>query len=248
MIPEAYQSIHQLEQNHWWYIGARAVYRTLLKIGLGPPDGQKKMLEVGVGTGGNLELLAKYGPTGGIDFSPLALERISEPPQLGLCQASAEALPFLSGTFDGVALLGLIEHLDDDVKALAEARLVCRPGGTVILLTSAFQSLWSHHDEANQHRRRYRRKELSERIVVAGLEPLRLTYMNFFTFLPVFLVRWWQCRRPREPEYDMGNPPAIINTLLKIVMSFEAWMVRYFPLPIGVNLVAVCRPKGDVGE
>ena len=119
MIPEAYQSIHQLEQNHWWYIGARAVYRTLLKIGLGPPDGQRKMLEVGVGTGGNLELLAEYGPTGGIDFSPLALERISEPPQLGLCQASAEALPFLSGTFDGVALLGLIEHLLDPSVDLA---------------------------------------------------------------------------------------------------------------------------------
>ena len=133
MIPEAYQSIHQLEQNHWWYIGARAVYRTLLKIGLGPPDGQRKMLEVGVGTGGNLELLAEYGPTGGIDFSPLALERISEPPQLGLCQASAEALPFLSGTFDGVALLGLIEHLDDDVKALAYPTL----GHRIIISPSA---------------------------------------------------------------------------------------------------------------
>ena len=246
MLEEAYHALHALENAHWWYTGARAVYRTLMEIGLGRPQGGRRILEVGSGSGGNFPLLAAWGPTLGAELSPLALALTPEKPALGLILASADHLPLKDNAFDGVALLGVIEHLDDDLAALREARRVCRPGGAVILLTSAVPVLWSHHDEANRHRRRYWRAELKGKLAQAGLEPIRLSYQNFFTFFPTLAVRLWQRRNPPPPRYDLSAPPRPVDALLAARLRLEAWFIRFFPLLIGVDLVAVCRPDTPV--
>lgn len=242
MFEEAYRALHDLENDHWWYIGARVVYRTLMEIGLGRPQGGCRLLEVGSGSGGNLPLLGMWGPTLGAELSPLALALTPKKPALGLVLASADHLPLRDGAFDGVALLGVIEHLDNDLAALREARRVCRLDGAVILLTSAVPALWSHHDEANRHRRRYWRTELKEKLAQTDLYPIRLSYQNFFTFFPTLAVRLWQRRNPQPPRYDMSMPPRPVNALLSALLRLEAWFIRFFPLPIGVDLVAVCRP------
>jgi SAM-dependent methyltransferase len=243
MLPEAYGELHKLQEYHWWYVGARFVYRTLLDIAFGEPGGTKPMLEVGCGSGGNLALLGEFGPTVGIDVSWEALRMVSQRPALGLVQAGATALPFQAAAFDGVHLLGVIEHLDDDTTALEEARRVCRPDGAVMLLTSALSILWSHHDDANLHKRRYTLNQLRELIVRSGLSPLRISYQNFFTFLPTFVIRMGQRLAGGQPRYDMGSPPPFLNAVLIWVMRFEAWLIKRLPLPIGVDLVAVCRPR-----
>lgn len=245
MFEEAYDALHALEATHWWYVGARAVYRTLLEMGVGKPNGKHRMLDVGCGSGGNLAILSEYGPTVGAELAYKALALAPQRPALGLVQASATALPFASGAFDGVHLLGVIEHLDNDALALREAARVCRPSGVVTLLTSALPILWSHHDEANCHVRRYLRQPLHNLLVTAGLTPLRLSYFNFFVVLPVLLVRLWQRRRQTPPQYDMGSPPAWINVILTAVLRLEAWLIRYLALPIGVDLVAVCRVQPE---
>lgn len=243
MLEEAHYALHALETYHWWYVGARAAYRTLLWLGLGTADGSRRMLEVGSGSGGNLPLLSSYGPTVGVEYSHLALQLTRERPALGLVQARAEALPFADNSFDGVHLLGVIEHLDDDAAALREAGRVCRPGGAITLLTSALPILWSHHDEANRHKRRYLRRELASVIRSSGLVPLRLSYQNFFTLLPTLIVRLLQRLTPQTPHYNMGQPGPFLNGLLGGLLGLEAWLIRYISLPIGVDLVAVCRPE-----
>ncbi|MDA0837999.1 MAG: class I SAM-dependent methyltransferase [Planctomycetota bacterium] len=242
MIEEAYDALYQLEEHHWWYVGARAAYRSLLELGLGRPTGRLRMLDVGVGTGGNLELLSDYGSTTGLDFSLNALRKIGSRPATGIIQGSADHLPFVDNAFDGVTLLGLIEHVEDDLKTLKEAARVCKPEGAVVLLTSAVPALWSHHDEANQHLRRYTRSGLQALVHEAGLRILRLSYLNFSVFFPVLFVRVLQRLSKPEPHYDMGRPREWTNLLLKSVMCAEARILRHVPLPIGVNLVAACRP------
>jgi SAM-dependent methyltransferase len=243
MLEEAYHELHALEGSHWWYVGARAVYRTLLLIGFGKPKGGDRMLEVGSGSGGNLSLLSEYGPTAGVELSWIGLSLTPVRPALGLVQAKAEALPFMKDTFDGVHLLGVIEHLDDDIQALREAARVCRPNGAITMLTSALPILWSHHDEANMHKRRYIRRELNKKIFEAGCIPVRISYQNFFSFLPTLFVRLRQKIAHQSPLYDMGKPPPLLNSMLASGLRFEAWLIRYLDLPIGVDLVAVCRPK-----
>lgn len=242
MLEEAHHGLHTLENDHFWYVGARAVYRALLNLGLGNSHSSLRMIEVGCGSGGNFDLLESYGPTVGVEVSSLALSLIARPPALGLVQASADALPFAARSFDGVALFGLIEHMPDDLLTLQEAWRVCSSRGCVALLTSAFPFLWSHHDDANLHQRRYYRRELVQKLKISGLHPIRVSFQNFFTFLPVWLIRWWQRRSPLPPAYDMGAPSRRVNALLTALLRLEAWLIRRVALPFGVDLVAVCRP------
>jgi ubiquinone/menaquinone biosynthesis C-methylase UbiE len=243
MDEEAYDALLALQERHWWHIGARAVCRTLIRISLGQSSRPLRMLEVGCGTGGNLALLGEYGPTVGIDISFSALGKISRRSKLGLVQASATALPFATGSFDGIHLLDVIEHLVDDLVAVREAARVCRPAGAVLINTSALPVLWSHHDDANHHQRRYYRSQLASLIENAGLIPLRLSYQNFFTFIPTLLTRLYQRWVTRPTGYDIGSFPEPINAILAGILRFEAFLIRFMELPIGVDLVAVCRPK-----
>jgi len=107
---------------------------------------------------------------------------IKDRPQLGLVQADAVALPFAPDSFDGVHLWAVLEHLEDDLMGLKEAWRVCRPHGIVTLQTAALPVLWSHHDEANLHKRRYIREQLASLLRNTQLIPIFLSYQNFFVF------------------------------------------------------------------
>lgn len=243
MLDEAYEASFELQDTHWWYVGAKYIYNRLIRLGLGTDQGRLRMLDLGCGSGANLKLLGEYGSVAGVDVSKQALLKVSERPSLGLVQASIEALPFLANTFDGIHLLGVIEHVDNDMVAMQEAVRVCRHGGTIVLLTSALPILWSHHDEANLHRRRYVRSQLITLFALAGVKAEVLSYQNFFVFLPTLVVRIWQRFTCTSPRFDVGKPPEFLNQLLIALVRLEARLIGRINFPIGVDLVALCRVK-----
>jgi len=247
MLDEAYQALSELQDTHWWNVGARHIYRKLLDLGIGPSSKPQRMLDVGCGSGANFELLSEYGSITGLDVSTQALMKIGARPTLGLVQASVDALPFATDSFDGVHLLGVIEHLDDDLAALREAVRVGKDGAVVLLLTSALPILWSHHDEANLHRRRYLRPQLAALFAQAGLRAEVLSYQNFFVFPATLIVRMFQRFTSSGPRFDVGKPPEFINRLLIKLVSLEAWLLGRINLPIGVDLVALCRINKSCG-
>ncbi len=237
MEESAYLELHQLEQRHWWYLGTRSLYRTLLRRFVGRQAGT--VLDVGCGSGGNLALLSQWGRVVGLEPWRPALEMA--PPVAALVEGRAETLPFRDEAFGLVALLGVIEHVADDVGMLSEARRVCRRGGTILLLTSALMFLWSQHDEANRHVRRYTAGELRRKAEGVGLRVRRLSYQNAFLFpiaAPVRLVQ--RLLPPRgAPHLDMFPLPEPFNMALASLLAFEGWLMQWIELPIGVSLVAV---------
>jgi SAM-dependent methyltransferase len=176
-----------------------------------------------------------------------ALQAIKDRPALGLVQAEADALPFRAETFDVVALLAVVEHVDQDDRVLRESYRVARPGGIQILLTSAFMLLWSHHDAANNHRRRYRAGQLDRLQRAAGWHILVTSYVNMIIFPAVALVRFIQRRRESGraapvAAYDMGPNLGPFNGVLAWFLSVEAWLITHrIPLPFGVDLFSVAR-------
>jgi SAM-dependent methyltransferase len=240
----AYQDLHALEANHWWYRGMRAIYSRLLSRYASPECGV--VLDLGCGSGGNLPVLSPYGAVIGVDLAPAALELWHEQPA-GLVLASATALPFAARTCRLVTMLGLVEHLDDDVRALDEAGRVCVSGGIVLLNTSAYMLLWSEHDEANRHVRRYRAQELANRGREAGLRVVRLSYANTFLFpvaLTVRLAQRFLRRRStrRVPRVDMFPVPEPLNRWLVQLLRLEAWLMDWIDMPFGVSILAVLTP------
>jgi len=238
MKEHAYTDLHQLEQNHWWYRGTRSIYRALLRRYVSCPCGL--VLDQGCGTGGNLGLLSDWGPVTGLDPWRPAL-MLCPADVAVLVQGTAEALPFRDDAFGLVAMMGVIEHVADDVGMLRETRRVCQPAGTVLLLTSAFMFLWSQHDEANRHFRRYTARELREKAESVDLRVRYISYLNFFLFPVAALVRLFQrlLPWPGEPRLDMFPVPEPFGTALAGLLVLEGRLMQWVELPFGVSLVAV---------
>jgi len=162
-------------------------------------------------------------------------------------------LPFPEEQFDLVSALDVIEHNEEDVTMLREMQRVLKPGGLALITVPALQSLWSYNDVLNAHVRRYSAAEIRDRFRQAGLEPLRVTYNNFFVFpLAAALIL---ARRGKDSDADLHSHyfdddayqvdmepthPAI-NAVLTGVGWLEAQLLKAVNLPVGTGIVAVGR-------
>src|SRR5689334_5079270 len=121
MKRSAYASMRTLQERHWWWRGMARLYQSALQRALAAKGAERNIIDVGCGFGANLCVLNQFGNVVGLDISLDALQSISQRPALGLVQARADALPFRANSFDLVALLAVIEHVDQDSQALAES-------------------------------------------------------------------------------------------------------------------------------
>src|SRR6266704_7168255 len=191
MQAHTYSIMFQVEESHWWFIGRRRIIEGFVadivrKIGKLRP----RILDVGCGTGANLQLLSKFGVAEGVDVSTEALEFCRARGLSRVKQGAAESLPYEDAQFDLVTGLDVVEHLDDDVAGLSEMFRVLRPGGRALLFVPAFMFLWGVQDDISHHRRRYTLAELKERLGAAGLTVERASYANITFFGPILLGRF----------------------------------------------------------
>ncbi len=95
-----------------------------------------RVLEVGIGDGENVSVLASNCELYGIDVSRKQLSAcLDRFPSLAgrLAWAEAERLPFPDSTFDSVYTIGGFNYFSDPALALVEMHRVTRPGGPVIV-------------------------------------------------------------------------------------------------------------------
>lgn len=247
MEDQDYATTYRLEDHNWWFVGTRAICLDLLDDALGPPapDAPPRILDVGCGTGLMLERLADRGRPMGMDVSPLALDFCRQRGGGPLFRADGARLAVADESFDAVTAIGVIEHLDRDREALEEWRRVLRPGGTMVLLTSAYMWMWSGHDVSNHHTRRYTVRAFRALLEESGLTPLKVSYVNTLLFPGIAAVRLVEKlqRRGREPEprKDTGEVPAPLNRALTGVLDLERRAIARRPLPFGVSIVASAR-------
>lgn len=237
MRPEAYEEMRALEERHWWFRGRRRLLRALLERSGAAPGG--RLLDAGCGTGGNL---VAFGPGRGVDPAAEAVEACRAR-GLDVVRGSLEDLPFADGSFDLVLAADVLEHVADDARALRELRRVAAPGALLVVTVPAHPRLWSAHDVALHHRRRYRRAELLARVRAAGWEPVVVTWWNAF-LLPLV----WLARRRSSPTggTDHDRTPAWANGLLELPLRVEAWLVgRGVDLPAGVSLALAAKPQAE---
>ncbi|HUZ28137.1 MAG TPA: class I SAM-dependent methyltransferase [Solirubrobacteraceae bacterium] len=224
----------------WWYRGRRRIIRAELDRLPLPPDAV--VLDAGCGSGRTLEELVDYGEVHGIELDPgaasLAPLRGAFDVQIG----RLEELPWDDSTFDLITSLDVIEHTADDRLTLRELRRVCKPGGWLLVTVPAYQALWSQHDEANHHFRRYTRRTLRLAAVDAGWWPTRMTSFNSLLLAPAVALRLARRRRTPKQGYvpDLKLGPAWLNGVLERPLQLEAgWLARGRTLPAGLSLLAV---------
>lgn len=249
-----YASMYALEDTHWWFVGRRNLALTLIKEWITLPVGAH-ILDVGCGTGGNLQALTPYGRPVGLDISPVAIEFARQRPHLRFIQGSGLTLPHPNDTFDLVTIFDVLYHrwITDDEQAMQELYRVIRPGGWLLITDSALPLLWSSHDERYYARQRYTLGSIRDKLSQAGFIPRVCSYANMF-LLPLFLlVRLTMDWLPVAKDVDrQGTFPEWLNRLLTKVRTWEAcWLRRGGTLPIGSSLICLgqkpmpCTFAGD---
>lgn len=244
MRTREYEEIYSLEDSYWWFVGRRRLVRQLLERHRPEAPAPMQILDVGCGTGGTMKALEDAGEVYGCDASPTALRFCKERGFRRLFCTIAEKLALGDNSFDVVVNCDVLEHIEDDRGALGQMYRVLRPGGLLILTVPAHPYLWSEHDEALAHLRRYTRREFTDKLQEAGYRIEKLSAAVSFVFPGILAFRLLQrlFRNPSdEPKTDLRILPGPINTFLVKLLHIETEMMKYTNLPIGTSFVAVAQ-------
>lgn len=241
MNPVEYERMYRCEDHYWWFVSRRELVDALVRqLPLSP---KAIVVDVGCGTGATAAQLQKYGMVIGVDISPLALSWSRQRGLNNLLLAAAERLPIAHESADVVVATDILEHLDDDVAVLKEFYRTLKPGGYVVVTVPAYSILWSEHDLALMHRRRYVARILAQRSRSVGFEIVRLTYALFFLFPLALTMRLLKRRPPpgKEPEAQLPPLPEWLNRFLIRFQRIETSLLTHLRFPWGVSVVAVLR-------
>ena len=242
-----YEKMASFERKYWWHQGRLHLMDELINA-YAPKKDMYTILEVGCGTGENMSHLKKYGKVTGIDFSKEAIgfckQRGVENVYLeDINNIQNEKLLKMKGRFDIIFALDVLEHIQDDVGAMSKIREYLGPDGVFITAVPAHKFLWSEHDESLHHKRRYHSLELKRKLADAGFIVVKKSYF-IFTFFPIIvLYRFWGniFGKSAYPKTSYVILPDFINYLFYRLLKFEATLIKYFDLPVGVTIVAVAK-------
>jgi SAM-dependent methyltransferase len=241
MEQHTYGIMNNVEDSHWWFVGRRAILEEFLRLIIPNPKSQNsKILDVGCGTGANLEMLANFGESEGVDVSDDALE-FCKLKGLKVHKGLAEKLPFADESFDVVTALDVVEHLDDDIAGLREMNRVLKTGGKTLIFVPAFMWLWGVQDDISNHRIRYTKKQIVERLNKAGFEIERATYANWTFFAPILVGRTIMKITGIKPESENNVNVSALNGIFGKIFSSERLWLKNFNFPFGVSIVITAK-------
>ena len=223
------RTLVEVEDRHWWY----AERRSLLAKELRRLPAPGRALDIGAAGGGNTRVLLGHGwqPVA-LEFAPTAAQ-IARERGIDVVRGDARELPVRTGSMDLVTAFDILEHIEEDYLATAEITRVLRPGGTALIAVPADMALWSAHDTAVGHVRRYTRGTLADVVVKGGLVIEEMWSWN------VLLRPVVSLRRKSSSGSDLGKVNPLVNSSLKAIITAE----RYLPvksLP-GVSLFLRAR-------
>jgi len=237
-----YEQMRILQRDHWWFAARREILAG--EIGRLPLPRPAQILEAGCGPGGNLAMLQRFGEVVAIepddDSRAYAAEQNGVEVRPGLLPQSA---PDFGKAFDLVACFDVIEHVPDDAGAVRRLGAYLKPGGFMVTTVPAYGWMWSDHDAAHHHQRRYELKAYRRLFEAAGLTVRRASHFNTLLFPPIAAVRLAKNAAGLSGG-DEAMPSPALNGVLKAVFGLERGLLAAADLPFGVSILLIAqRPE-----
>lgn len=239
-----YASLQLVEQENFWFRIRNELIQWAIRSQF---PNARTLLEVGCGHGYVLGALEHAFPNLRLSGSELSVEGLrtasNRLDHSTLYQFDARAIPF-EREFDVVCAFDVLEHVDEDETVLEQMRRAATAAGGVLITVPQHPWLWSGADDRADHRRRYTRRELLEKVRAAGLTEIMVTSFAT-TVLPLMALsrmRWRFSRRTYDIS-DEHRQAQRIGALLESLMRTDVRLIRRgWSLPAGGSLLVAATP------
>ncbi len=218
----------------WFKAKEDLIRRMLIKI----KKKKQKILIIGAGTGEDIKIFADFGEVYVTDINKESIAMIKENCSKQVCDACN--LDFKDNTFDIVASFDVFEHIENDKLAVNEVFRVLKKHGCLIFSVPAFQALYSSHDSALEHKRRYSKESI--KYLMKNFTKKYLCYWNFFLFIPIAIIRL--IKKKSKPRTDSKiNLPRTISRILFMLLKIENILISkdILRFPFGLSIWGICK-------
>ncbi len=240
MEERIYRDMALFQETHWWFKARRNVLCDVIRR-LDLPE-HAYILEIGCGTGGNIDMLRYFGQVFAVDSDESAIVWAAKISGLRIDKGSLpNHLPSYPFKFDLICLFDVLEHIERDSLALKEVVKLLRPKGQIIITVPAHMFLFGVHDRNMHHFRRYSKRDLKQKLMASGLEIVKISYFNMLLFPILILTRCLDCLIQGRNSVGYAIPPPFFNRFLYRLFSMERQIINIMDMPVGASLLAVCR-------
>lgn len=196
-----------------------------------------RVLDVGCAIGNITQYLADRELVYGIDvvqeFVSATSKRFAGMPNFktALFDIADPAVTQLAAeNIDTIISVNVLEHVENDAKALDNMNRILAPGGRLLLLVPAFQFLFGTMDAADNHYRRYNKSMLRQRLMSAGFHVDKEYYMNL-----IGIAGWYINGKILKNDLISTSHYSLYNRIVPIISTLESLIHP----PVGLSLVAI---------
>lgn len=242
MHKQAYLTLQKLETTYWWHVGMRRIASKLLKL-LDFPS-STLVLDAGCGTGGNWQMLSKFGQVISLDISIFSLYLARKKIPNCLICADVQRQPFKKESFNLVVSFDVLYHkwVKDLSDVLKGHFRILKLGGWLLLRLPAYQWLYRQHDREVMTARRFTIGQVKE-FLPKEAKIVRATYANMF-LLPLIVWR----KFVKAGDSELKPLPKFLNSVFSVFLFLESELIKFIDLPVGSSIFILLEKPVKTGK